>query len=142
MEQLQSGQAKSQGLYTADGPEARLLAYLPGHDSLKPLDCVGTQEEAVLAMWLTERRRTKWAERLCVPCGPPSEARPPTQRGPLAQPAYLSTDRWHKVKAGLERDAASKLALLDEYNEENNHPPWFGKVARKLHDERWKLPES
>ena len=45
LEQLQNGRSQSNGLYAADGPEAKLLAYLPGHDALKPLDCVGTSEE-------------------------------------------------------------------------------------------------
>ena len=46
------------------------------------------------------------------------------------------------MKARVDKDTARALALLDEYNEENNHPPWFGKVARMLHDERWRLDIS
>lgn len=166
LEQLQNGRLQSNGLYAADGPEAKLLAYLPGHDALKPLDCVGTSEEATIAMWLTERRRAQWAERRCRRCaegeggggggdgasgagggdgGNSQPSPPPTnQRSstPLGVPAYLATDRWKKVKAMVEKDTARALALLDEYNEENNHPPWFGKVARMLHDERWRLDIS
>ena len=159
LEQLQSGRSQSHGLYTADGPEARLLAYLPGHDALKPLDCVGTREEATLAMWLTERRRSRWAGQMCSKCAggssgsssagsssrsgetdpQPEDGNRPPSRPPLTQPAYLATERWRQVKAGMEKDLPKALALLDEYNEENNHPPWFGKVARRLHDERWTI---
>ena len=163
LEALQSGKVSSHGVYTRDGPEARLLSYLPGHDALKPLDCVGTKEEATLALWLADRRRQRWAKKICTRCetcegtgagssggigdsalggttsskSDGAQQQQPTQRRPLAEASYFSNSRWKSIRAAVDgKDAAVVLALLDDYNAENNQPPWFAKLARRLHEER------
>lgn len=109
------------------GPEAAMLAYEDGHDALKPLDCVGSKEEALLALWLAEHKREAWVRTTC---------RPVDGIGCLEKPHYLKSERWKAMAADVNANVAQHAALLDDYNEEHNMPPWFAKLARKLHEER------
>ena len=53
--------AKAKAAAPRGSAEARMLAYLDGHTALKPLDCVGTKEEARLALFLAEKRYHAYA---------------------------------------------------------------------------------
>ena len=115
------GRAQLAALKT--GPEKAMLTYLPGVDQLKPLDCVGTAEEARLALMLAERQCAAYSE----------------QHKLGALPAYFRSATWQRVRAGLqqtETHGAATARILDEYNEENLMPTWLEPTARRLFSER------
>jgi 7-cyano-7-deazaguanine synthase in queuosine biosynthesis len=108
---------------TPPGPESRCLRYCPGCDSLKPLDCVGTVEEAKLALWLARRRRL---EHMASGGG-----------GGGGLPKYFSSHGpWKQVQAELDRAPEASLALLDEWNDDNLLPSWLEPTCRELFQER------
>lgn len=102
-------------------PETRMLEYVDGHTALKPLDCVGTKEEARLALFLAERRRLAWARREGL------EPKPPR---------FFRSGVWAKARREVRAGLGELGALLDEFNGEHLLPAWLEPLMRGLHDDR------
>jgi hypothetical protein len=119
------------------GAEARMLSYLKGHTLLKPLDCVGTKEEARMALLLAERRRDAWVCRQC------SDARTESARGAgagntgaSAPPRFFRGGVWQRARAEVLASLPTLAPLLDDFQTEHLLPPWLEPTLRKLHTQR------
>ena len=116
--------------------EALMLEYLDGHDTLKPLDCVGSIDEARLAMWLAERRHAKWATKMVA------TAKGGSSGGSMRPPSYFGSAAWRVVREGLEQgrqgeaEGGGALGLLHEWNSEHLIPAWLEPTVRQLWDAR------
>ena len=102
-------------------PETRMLSYLDGHTALKPLDCVGTKEEAQLALFLAERRRVAWAKR---------EGHEPKL------PRFFRGGVWAKARGEVRTNIRRVAALLDDFNGEHLLPAWLEPLMSELHAQR------
>jgi hypothetical protein len=132
------------------GVEVEMLSYVAGCDAMKPLDCVGTAEEARLALCLAEERRRR---RRLGGGAAAGEAGSGGVRGHCGRcdqglPRFFRSAAWATARrrggaaaAGGE-DASggdpAEAGLLDAFNDEHLMPAWFESTARRLWDERGK----